>query len=157
MTNPKAKTVADYLAALPADRRATLSAVRDVILKHLPAGYRECVSYGMIGYVIPLEIYPNTYNGQPLAYAGLASQKNYCSLYLMCVYSDATSKAALQAAFGQAGKKLDMGKSCIRFKTADDLPLPAIGKIIASMPVKAFIKIYEKAKPPKTSKTPKKK
>jgi len=152
MTNPKARTVAEYLAALPADRRATLSTVRDVILKHLPAGYKECIGYGMIGYVVPLETNPNTYNGQPLAYAGLASQKHYCSLYLMCVYSDATSKKALQAAFDKAGKKLDMGKCCVRFKTADDLPLPAIGKIIASMPVKAFTKIYEKAKPPKPPK-----
>jgi hypothetical protein len=111
-----AATVADYLAELPADRRAEISHVRDLTNEALPNGYREGIGYGMIGWVIPLERYPATYNRQPLAYAALAAQKNYNSLYLTCVYASKERTAKLKAAFTAAGRKLDMGKSCIRFK-----------------------------------------
>ena len=138
MATSKAATVDEYLAELPGDRREVVSAVRDMVLRSLPAGYRESMAFGMIGYGIPLERYPNTYNGQPLAYAAIAAQKNYYALYLMSAYSGAQEQA-VRDAFAQAGKKLDMGKSCIRFKKLDDLPLEALGRIIASTPPDAYI------------------
>jgi len=146
MVMSKAATVADYLAELPADRRRTISAVRAVIRKSLPKGYKESVGYGMICYAVPLSTYADTYNGQPLCYAALASQKNYCALYLMNVYGDTQTAKAFRDGFKKAGKKLDMGKSCVRFKTADDLPLDVIGKTIAATPVTAFIGQYERTR-----------
>ena len=146
MVSSKAATVADYLAELPADRRAEIERVRDLINSALPDGYREGIGYGMIGWVIPLERYPDTYNKQPLAYAGLAAQKNYNSLYLTCAYASKERTEKLKAAFAQAGKKLDMGKSCIRFKEADDLALDAIRDEISSTTPEQFIRIYEDAR-----------
>jgi hypothetical protein len=146
MVMSKATTVSDYLAELPADRRKTIAAVRATVRKNLPKGYKESIGYGMICYSVPLATYPDTYNGQPLCYAALAAQKNYCALYLMGVYGDAARTKALQEAFRKAGKKLDMGKSCVRFKTAGDLPLDVIGKTIAATPMKAFIEKYERVK-----------
>ena len=146
MVSSKATTVADYLAELPADRRAEIERLRDLINEAIPDGYREGIGYGMIGWVVPLERYPDTYNGQPLAYAGLAAQKNYNSLYLTCVYASKERTDRLKAAFAAAGKKLDMGKSCIRFKTADDLALEHVREEIASTAPDEFIKIYEEAR-----------
>ena len=132
-----------YLASLPDDRRAVMSAVRDVIRRHLPPGYAEVVSSGMLTYCVPLERSANTYNKQPLWYAALAAQKNYYALHLMSVYSSQTQLARLRAAFAKAGKKLDMGKACIRFKQVEDLPLDAIGELIASVPMEQWIAVYE--------------
>jgi hypothetical protein len=146
MVMSKATTVADYLAELPADRRKTIAAVRAIVRKNLPKGYKESIGYGMICYVVPLSTCPDTYNGQPLCYAALAAQKNYCALYLMNVYGDSAAAQAFRDAFKKAGKKLDMGKSCVRFKTPDDLPLDAIGKTIASTPVKAFVEMYGRSR-----------
>ena len=146
MVMSKAKTVADYMAELPADRRKTIAAVRAIVRKNLPKGYKESVGYGMICYNVPLSTYPDTYNGQPLCYAALAAQKNYCALYLMNVYGDTPTAAAFKDGFKKAGKKLDMGKCCVRFKTPDDLPLDVIGKTVAATPMKAFIEKYEKAR-----------
>ena len=146
MASSKATTVAKYLKELSADRRKTIVTVRDMIRKHLPSGYEETMNWGMICYEIPLSTYPDTYNKQPLMYAALASQKNYSAVYLMCVYSDPKREKQLRDAFAKAGKKLDMGKSCIRFKTVEDLPLPAIGKIIASTTPKTYIKAYEESR-----------
>ena len=146
MVASRATTVAEYLAELPADRRKVIAAVRAVVRRNLPAGYKELVGYGMICYSVPLSSYPDTYNGQPLCYAALAAQKHYFALYLMSVYGDAARTTALQDAFKKAGKKLDMGKSCVRFRTLDDLPLDAIGHTIAATPVKAFIARYEAVK-----------
>ena len=146
MAKSAASTVDEYLAELPEDRRRALSAVRDVVLRHLPEGYRETMAFGMIGYGIPLERYPNTYNRQPLAFAGLAAQKNYNAFYLTCVYQDPELERELREGFMAAGKKLDMGKSCIRFKKPDDLALDAIGRIIAATPPERFIAQYEKAR-----------
>jgi hypothetical protein len=141
-----ATTVQDYLTSLPDDRREALSAVRDVILKNLPDGYEEVIGWGMICYVIPLSRYPNTYNGEPLAIASLASQKNYMSLYLMCVYGDSSLLEWFRGEYAASGKKLDMGKSCVHFKKLEDLPLDVIGKTIARVSVDKFISVYEKAK-----------
>ena len=146
MVSSKATTVADYLAELPADRRAEIERLRDLINEAIPDGYREGIGYGMNGWVVPLERYPDTYTGQPLAYAGLAAQKNYNSLYLTCVYASKERTDRLKAAFAAAGKKLDMGKSCIRFKTADDLALEHVREEIASTAPDEFIKIYEEAR-----------
>jgi len=146
VVSSKAATVADYLAELPADRRAEIKRVRDLINSVLPAGYREGMGHGMIGWVIPLERYPDTYNKQPLAYAALAAQKNSNSLYLNCVYASKERTERLKAAFATAGKKLDIGKSCIRFKKADDLALDAIAEEIASTTPDEYIRIYEEAR-----------
>lgn len=146
MASSKATTVEQYLAELPDDRRAEIERVRDAVNAALPPGYSEEIGYGMIGWVIPLTDYPDTYNKQPLAYAALAAQKNYNSLYLNCVYASPERTERLKAAFAKAGKKLDMGKSCIRFKTAGELPLDVIGDEIASTPPQQFIRIYEEAR-----------
>ena len=146
MVISKAATVDAYLSELPPDRRAEIGRVRDLINEAIPDGYREGIGYGMIGWVVPLERYPDTYNGQPLAYAGLAAQKNYNSLYLTCVYASKERTERLKAAFEAAGKKLDMGKSCIRFKKADDLALDVIREEVASATPEQFVKIYEEAR-----------
>jgi len=142
----RATTVDQYLAELRADRRTEIEKVRDLVNSALPRGYREGIGYGMIGWVIPLEDYPDTYNKQPLAYAGLAAQKNYNSLYLNCVYASKERTERLRAAFAAAGKRLDMGKSCIRFRRADDLPLDVIRDEIASTTPEQYIEIYEAAR-----------
>jgi len=139
MVQSAAKTVAGYLAELPADRRAELSRVRQVLRRHMPKGYQECIGYGVITWSVPLKVYPDTYNGQPLCYAALAAQKNYLSLYLMCVYGDKARAARLQQGFKEAGKRLNKGKSCIRFQKADDLALEVIGELIAGVPMDRYI------------------
>jgi hypothetical protein len=146
MVASNATTVKEYLEWLPEDRRKVISKVRSVIRKHLPKGYEEKISYGVISYQVPLKTLPDTYNGQPLCYAALAAQKNHNALYLMCAYGDAKLRAELEQAFKTAGKKLDMGKACVRFKNADDLPLPAIGKLIAAVPPAKYVAIYESSR-----------
>lgn len=146
MAKSKAATVDEYLAELPEDRRAAISEVRGVVLRNLPPGYVETMNWGMISYEIPLERYPKTYNGQPITYAALGSQKNYCAVYLMGVYGDGEQARRFREEFKTAGKKLDMGKSCVRFRTADDLALDAIGKVIASTTPDQYIAIYEAAR-----------
>ena len=146
MVQSAAATVADYLAELPAERREVIAEVRKVIRRNLPKGYRETMNWGMITYEVPLERYPNTYNGQPLCYAGLAAQKNHFALYLMTVYGGKKLEQELRDAFKQAGKKLDMGKSCVRFKSVDQLPLDAIGRIIAAVPPDKYIAAYEESR-----------
>ncbi len=142
----QAQTVDEYLASLPEDRRNALTAVRKVILENLPDGYREGMQYGMIGYYVPLSRYPTTYNGQPLGYVALASQKNYMSLYLMGIYSDRDTEHSFREEYLATGKKLDMGKSCVRFKRLEDLPLPLIGKAVSLVSVDQFIQQYEKSR-----------
>jgi hypothetical protein len=134
-----AKTVDNYLAGLPADRREVLSAMRTMIKQHLPSGYQEAYNWGMISYEVPLERYPKTPNGQPLSYLALAAQKNYFALYMLGAYSDTSQRKTLEQAFAESGKRLDMGKSCLRFRRLDDLALAAVGQVIASTPVDAFI------------------
>ena len=141
-----ATTVEDYLEQLPAERRAVIAAVREIILRHLPAGYHETINWGMISYEIPLERYPTTYNHQPLAYIGLAAQKQYYALHLMSVYGDAQKYAQIQQAFAEAGKRFDMGKGCLRFRRFEDVPWTALGPIIASVSPDAYIAHYEAAR-----------
>ena len=136
-------TVEEYIAGLPESRADQITRLREVILKRLPEGYAEVMDFGMIAYVIPLETYPNTYNGHPLMYAALASQKRHMSLYLMNVYGDGETQAWFTEGFTAAGKKLDMGKACVRFKNLDDLPLDHIGEAIARTSVAEYIASYE--------------
>ena len=143
MVSSAAKTVDAYLAELPPERREVVSTVRGVVNAHMPPGYEETMNWGMISWQIPLARYPDTYNKQPLAYVALAAQKNNYALYLVAVYADGEQERKLRAGAASMGKKLDMGKSCVRFKHPDDLPLAAIGELIASMPVEAYIANHE--------------
>jgi hypothetical protein len=143
-----AKTVQEYLDSLPPDRRVAIQAVRKVILENLPQGYEEMMQYGMIGYAVPLSIYPPGYHCQknmPLPYAALASQKNYMSLYLCNIYGHKPTEQWFRKAYKASGKRLDMGKSCVRFKKVEDLPLDVIGQAIARTSVKQYIDFCEKA------------
>jgi hypothetical protein len=146
MVQSAAQTVKGYLDELPKERRAVIAKVRDMIRRNLPAGYEEAMGYGMITYSIPLSRYPETYNGQPLLYVALAAQKNNYAVYLTGSYGDPTRAAKLKAGFKAAGKKLDAGKSCIRFKKLEDLPLDAIGEAIADIPADELIARYEKSR-----------
>ena len=146
MVSSKALTVQDYLEELTAEQRNVISKLRNFIFEHLPTGYQESMNWGMISYEIPLSTYPKTYNGQPLSYAALAVQKRYYSLYLMAVYQDAELLTALKESFLEAGKKLDMGKACVRFHQLDDLPLEAIGKLIARVTPAKYIERYEQSR-----------
>jgi len=135
-----------YLDALPDDRRAIIERVRSVILDHLPTGYEEAMRFGMITYEVPLSTYPKTYNKQPLLYAGLAAQKQYTSLYLTSIYLGEDSAAAFEREYRATGKRYDVGKSCIRFRKLDDLPLDLVARAIASTPVDQFIQQTEAAR-----------
>jgi hypothetical protein len=145
MARIEAATAEEYLQQLPDDRRAVLSAVREVILRSLPAGYAESVGYGMITYEIPLERFPKTYNKQPLSYAALAAQKNHYALYLMGAYGDPAHARWIEEEFARAGKKLDMGKSCLRFRRLEDLPLDTVAQSIARVPPEELIAMHEAA------------
>ena len=139
MVSTSTTTPSDYLASLPQDRREVISAVRDLILQYLPEGYEETINWGMLSYEVPLDVYPDTYNKKPLNYIGLAAQKNYNSLYLMSVYQDPADYQELMDAFDAMGVKPDMGKSCIRFKSLDQIPLETISRLIAKTSVQGFI------------------
>ena len=141
-----AKTVKAYIDALPTDRAAVIRKVRAMIRKHLPAGYEETINWGMISYELPLSYYPKSYNKQPLMYAALAAQKNYNSLYLSCAYQAGEQNRFLREGFAKAGKTLNMGKSCIRFKKAEDLDFNTLGKLLESQPPDVLIAQYEKAR-----------
>ena len=135
----KAKTVDEYLASLPENRRAAISRVRQAILERLPHGYEEAMNWGMICYQVPLSVFPETYNGQPLMYAALASQKDHMAVYLTSVYMDDSTRRDFESKYHQTGKRMDMGKSCVRFRKLDDLPLDVVGEAIALMPVQEFV------------------
>ena len=136
---------AEYLGTLPTDRRTTIEKARSLVRGSLPKGYEEGMGGGMIMYAIPLSEFPDTYNGHPLCYVALASQKNYCALYLMAAYGSPKQRTVLKDGFKRAGKKLDMGKSCVRFKRLDDLALDVIAEAIKRVPAKKYIEHYETA------------
>jgi uncharacterized protein YdhG (YjbR/CyaY superfamily) len=138
-----AKTVTEYIASLPPDRRKELAAVRKLVKGSMPKGYREVTHWGSISWEIPLAKYADTYNGKPLAYVGLAAQKHHLSLYLMGAYMQPEQTAAIKEAFKKEGKRLDMGKACIRFRKAEDLPLKALARSIAAIPPGKYIVRYE--------------
>ena len=141
----EAKTVEEYISSLSDERRAAISTVRDVILSKLPNGYEEMMNWGMITYQVPLQTYPDTYNKQPLMYAALASQKNHMAIYLTGIYISDDSREQFEAAYKATGKRFDVGKSCVRFKKMDDLPLELIGETIASVEVDELVKRTKEA------------
>ena len=142
----KATTVDEYVASLPEDRREAISAVRKVILTNLPKGYEEGMQWGMPSYFVPLSAYPSGYNcqpDQPLPFVGLASQKNHMAFYGFCIYMDEVLKNRFVEEWKKTGKKLDMDKSCVRFKKLEDVPLKVIGDAVKREPMKKYIKQYE--------------
>ncbi len=139
-------TVAEYLASLPDDRRREIERVRDVIRANLPKGYVEVIASAMIAYTVPLSVYPDTYNKQALWYVGLASKKSYMSLHLVPVYGSKPLEKKLREGFAAAGKKLDMGKACVNFRSADALALDTIGEIVASVPMARWVETAKAAR-----------
>ena len=146
MASSRATTVAAYLAELPPERRKEIAAARALVRKHLPRGYQEAMGYGMITWAVPLSAYPHTRDKQPLCYAALAAQKNFNTLYLMVSDADNASYEWLAGEFEKAGKRFDMGKSCLHFKRFDDLVPEAIGKVVASQTPAEFIASHETAR-----------
>lgn len=143
----KATTVAAYLKELNPDRRKAITALRKVIKANLDPRIKETMSYGMIGYVVPHSVFPDGYHctpDQPLPFANLASQKNHLALYLFAVYGNEKESAWLAKAWKAAGKKLDMGKSCLRFKSIDDVPLEVVGEAIRRIDLDDFMESYAK-------------
>lgn len=145
----KAITVDQYVKELPADRREAVNELRNTINKNLPKGFEEVMSYGMIGYVVPHKLYPPGYHCTPelpLPFAGLASQKNSINFYHMGIYSDPALLKWFTEEFKKtSSKKLDMGKSCMRFKKPEDIPYKLIGQLMKKIPVKDWVKLYEGA------------
>ena len=142
MTEPP-RTVDGYLAALPPERRDMVERIREAILANLPTGYEEGIQYGMISYYVPLDRYPDTYNGQPLSVASIANQKRYVSAYLHGCYMDERTRAWLVETVENRVGKIDMGKSCVRFRKREDIPADVIGEAVGMLDVDAFIELYE--------------
>lgn len=144
----KAKTVNEYIKELPPDRKEAITKLRKYILKNLPKGFKEGIGYGMMGYYVPHSIYPNGYHCTPelpLPFAGMASQKNFISFYHMGMYADPELLKWFTTEYPKHTKaKLDMGKSCVRFKKPEHIPYELIGKLMKKMSVKDWIKLYEK-------------
>lgn len=145
----KAKTVGEYLAELPPERRAVVEAVRDVLRANLPKGIEEGMQYGHIGYYVPHSLFPAGYHcdpKQPLPFAGLGAQKNHIGLYLFCLYTTPSEVEAFTKAWRATGKKLDMGASCVRFKKLGDVPLDVVAATMRRMTTADFIAQYEAAR-----------
>ncbi|MEJ2413152.1 MAG: DUF1801 domain-containing protein [Anaerolineales bacterium] len=135
----EAATVQEYLSELPPERRQIIEKVRQTILDHLPDGYEEVMNWGMITYQVPLEVYPDTYNKKPLMYAALASQKNHMAVYLTGIYLDGELQQDFEEKYRASGKRYDVGKSCVRFRELEDLPLDLIGESIQAFEMEDFI------------------
>jgi uncharacterized protein YdhG (YjbR/CyaY superfamily) len=143
MVSSKATTPDAYIAELPPERRGLVETLRGIVNANIPDGFVERMNWGMISWELPLERYPDTYNGQPLAFAALAAQKSHTALYLNCVYASDERAERLKGAWAAAGKKLDMGKSCLRFKRVDQVAEDVLAEAVASIPVEEFIADYE--------------
>ncbi|NNE23540.1 MAG: DUF1801 domain-containing protein [Rhizobiales bacterium] len=141
-----ATTVPDYLAELPDDRRAAIETVRGIVLANLPAGYVEAMNWGMISYEVPLEVSGRTYNGKPLMYVALGNQKRHMALYLCGLYCKPEIKKAFEESWAASGKKLDMGAACVRFKSLEDLHIPAVEAAISAVSMADFITAAPKKK-----------
>jgi uncharacterized protein YdhG (YjbR/CyaY superfamily) len=148
----KVSSVEEYLAELPEDRREAIRAVRRVKRDNLPKGYEEVMNWGMITYQVPLEIFPLIYNGKPLLYAALASQKNHMAVYLTGIYMDSKARQKFESAYRASEKRCDAGKSCVRFKKIEDLPLDLIGETIASLEMNDFVNRVKAVHPPRKKK-----
>lgn len=145
----KATTPQEYIDSLPEDRRKPMEELRKAIKKNLSKEYQECMGYGMLAYVVPLKVYPAGYHcdpALPLGYMNLASQKNFIAVYHMGIYGDKKLLDWFTKEFPKHSKsKLDMGKSCIRFKKMDDIPYKLIGELAGKLSAKEWIECYEKA------------
>jgi hypothetical protein len=153
----KATSVKQYLAGLPPDRRMAIEAVRKEILRSIDSDVEEGMQYGMIGYYIPHRVYPPGYHcnpKEPLPYVCLASLKNHMAVYMGCIYSSAAEEKWFRSAWAKTGKKLDMGKSCIRFRKLEDLALDIVGEAIRRTPSKQFIEFYELVRKDSRKRTP---
>jgi len=139
----EAESVTRYIAELPEERRVAIKEVRGTILANLPEGYQETMNWGMISYEVPLERYSETYNGKPLMYVGLASQKRHMAVYLSGVYADEELRESFLDEYRASGQELDMGKSCVRFTRLENLPVELIGKAVGALSVDDFIAHYE--------------
>ena len=146
MTSETPRTPDEYIASLPEGRRAHVAAVRDVVMANLPEGFEEGIQYGAIGWYVPLERFPETYNGEPLCLAALANRKDYIALYLNNVYGNTDTEQWFKERFASSGKRLNMGKSCVRFKRSDDLPLDVIGETIARTDLERYLEHYIEAR-----------
>ncbi len=133
-------TIQGYLNEMPEERRETIKKVRQTILKHLPEGYEEALNYGMITYQVPLAVYPDTYNKKPLMYAALANQKNHMAVYLTGIYMDEKLYQGFEKKYRETGKRFDVGKSCVRFRKLEDLPLDLIGESVGAISMEEFVK-----------------
>lgn len=143
MVKSDAGTPEEYVASLPPERREAIARVREIILENLPEGYEEGMLSGMISYHVPLASFPRTYNGRPLGAVALASQKNHASLYLLGVCYDPETERWFRGRFEAAGKRLDMGRSCVRFRKLDDLPLDVVGEAVSRVTPEKLIERYE--------------
>jgi len=132
-------TIKQYLAEMPEDRQEAITQVRETILKNLPEGYEEAINFGMITYQVPLDVYPDTYNKKPLMYAALANQKNHMAVYLTGIYMDEDLYQDFEEKYRETGKRYDVGKSCVRFRKLEDLPLELIGESIGAISMENFI------------------
>jgi len=145
----EAKTVEEYIEQLPEERQEKIRKIREAVLKNLPEGFREEISYGMIGYVVPHAIYPDGYHctpEKPLPFLNIASQKNHIAVYHSGIYADSKMMDWFTGEYRKmAGKKPDMGKSCIRFKKTDDIPYGLIGELARKMTVNDWISLYEQS------------
>ena len=151
----RASTVAEYLSELPPDRRKVIAAVRKVIRKSVDKDIEEGMQYGMIGYYIPHRVFPAGYHCDPeqgVPYLALASQKNYMALYLMFAYVGTAAGTYIREAYAKAGRKLDMGKCCLRFKSLEELDLDVVAEAIRRAPSKSHLKVYEAQTSPEARK-----
>ena len=138
-----ATSVAEYLDELPDDRRGDIEVVRESMLAAVPSGVVETLNWGMVSYEIPLERYPDTYNGQPLLFAALANQKRHMAVYLHCIYADPTIRQDFENEYAASGKPMDIGKSCVRFTCLERLPLDAIERAVRRMSIEEYVAAYE--------------
>jgi uncharacterized protein YdhG (YjbR/CyaY superfamily) len=154
MVHRHATTVDGYLDTLPADRRAVVERTLEFVREHIPDGFEEGINYGMIGWYVPLSRYPDTYNGQPLGVVSLAAQKHHTALYLTAPYTDPALDGRIRQAYAEAGKRLDMGKSCLRFKRFEEVETSVIAEVIAAVSPDRFIELYEAGRAEGRSKRP---
>ncbi len=144
-----AATVEEYISGLSEERREAVSTVREVVLANLPSGYEEVMDFGMIAYVVPLSVCPKTYNGHPLMYAAIASEKNYVSVHLMNIYASQETQRWFLESYKATGKRMNMGKSCVRFRKLEDLPLELIGEAVGKTSMEDWVAVYEALRRPR--------
>jgi len=150
-----ATTVEEYLAELPDDRAEALTAVVDALRNELPSGLDETINWGMIAFEVPLSTYPNTYNGQPLMHTAVANQKNHMAIYLSCLQGEGRSRDDFITDYQATGKRMDLGKGCVRFRKLDDLPLDLIAKYAGSLSVEQLCAVHDEYAASRSARKPK--